>query len=319
MKTLTFKNGDTMPALGLGTWKSEPGVVGEAVKIALELGYRHIDCAAIYGNQAEIGMALAAALAAGTVSRSELWITSKLWNNSHGQANVIPALQQTLADLRLDYLDLYLIHWPVPLKADVGIPQTGADFISLADQPLADTWAGMQAAQAQGLCRHIGVSNFSVAKLQELQAVAGTQPEMNQVELHPYLQQPQMLEFCQESGMQLTAYSPLGSNDRPPALKVDDEPVLLADPQITEIATAHACSPAQILLAWALQRGTAVIPKSVNRTRLQENLEAAQLTLTDAEMATIHSLDKHRRYVDGTLWTMPGSPFTLETLWDEEA
>lgn len=317
MRMLTFKNGDTMPALGLGTWKSEPGVVGEAVNVALELGYRHIDCAAIYGNQAEIGAALADALAAGLVHRSDLWITSKLWNNSHGQAQVIPALQKTLADLRLDYLDLYLIHWPVPLKPEVGLPQTGADFISLVDQPLADTWAGMQAAQAQGLCRHIGVSNFSVAKLQSLQAVAGTPPEMNQIELHPYLQQPQMLAFCQEAEILVTAYSPLGSQDRPALLKMPDEPVLLDDSQIAAIASDHTCTPAQILLAWALQRGTAVIPKSVNRGRLQENLDAAQLTLTDAEMAAIASLDKHRRYVDGVFWTLPGSPFTLESLWDE--
>jgi alcohol dehydrogenase (NADP+) len=317
MKTVSFQNGDLMPALGLGTWKSHAGEVGEAVKIALELGYRHIDCAAIYGNEAEIGEALSMGLASGSVRRDDLWITSKLWNSSHGNANVIPALQKTLTDLRLDYLDLYLIHWPVAIQPGLVLPHSSEDFIDLADLPLSDTWAGMEAAQAQGLCRHIGVSNFSIKKLKGLYAAAQHPPELNQIELHPYLQQHDMLEFCRDMGVFLTAYSPLGSRDRPELLKVDDEPILLDDPVVLAIAASQGCTPAQVLLAWALQRGTLVIPKSIHRGRLSENLAAAEITLSTPEMMKLASLDRHRRYVSGSFWATEGSPYTLENLWDE--
>ncbi len=317
MKTLSFRNGDTMPALGLGTWKAAPGAVGEAVKLALESGYRHIDCAAIYGNEAEIGAALADCFASGVVRREDLWVTSKLWNTHHGKENVIPALQKSLLDLRLDYLDLYLIHWPVPLRTGSSLPPDGEAFLTLAECPLANTWSGMEAAQEQGLCRHIGVSNMSVKKLKALIEAAQFPPEMNQVELHPYLQQQAMLTFCQKAGVLLTAYSPLGSADRPASLKKEGEPILLADPTVAAIAQAQGCTPAQVLLAWAIQRGTAAIPKSVNQTRLQENLAADQVTLAIAEMNLIAELDRHRRYVDGTFWTSEGSPYTLANLWDD--
>jgi alcohol dehydrogenase (NADP+) len=166
MKKLVFKNGDTMPALGLGTWQAPRGEVGQAVREAIRIGYRHIDCAAIYGNEKEIGEALQAAFKAGEVQREELWITSKLWNTRHGQANVRPALEKTLADLQLDYLDLYLIHWPVAMKHVV--PHIPNQFIPLEEQPIADTWLGMEAVLDAGLTRHIGVSNFSVKKLKKL-------------------------------------------------------------------------------------------------------------------------------------------------------
>ena len=146
MKTLTFQNGDKMPILGLGTWQSQPGEVYTAVREAIRAGYRHIDCAAIYGNEVEIGQALRDAMAEGQVTRPELWITSKLWNNAHGRNNVEPALKKTLGDLGLDFLDLYLIHWPIPLKPEVSLPSSGADFLPLQESPLHLTWAGMEEA-----------------------------------------------------------------------------------------------------------------------------------------------------------------------------
>lgn len=317
MKTIQFNNGDQMPVLGLGTWKSAPGDVYNAVKTALRLGYRHIDCAFIYSNEAEIGQALTESFAEGVVSREELWITSKLWNDCHATEDVASGLQQTLTDLQLDYLDLYLIHWPVALKKGVFLPESGADLVSLETVPISATWAGMERLVDAGKCRHIGVSNFSLKKLTDLLATARIKPEMNQIELHPYLQQTGMLEFCAQNDVSLTAYSPLGSKDRPDGLKAEDEPILLEDPVIHAIAIEHNISLAQVLLGWALQRGTVVIPKSVNPERMAQNLAAAEVTLTTENMAAIAQLDRHRRYVDGSFWAMPGSAYTLTNLWDE--
>lgn len=316
METFEFANGDRMPALGLGTWKSEPGEVGAAVREALRIGYRHFDCAAIYGNQAEIGAALAGCMAAGLVQREELWITSKLWNDRHAEADVQPALEHTLGDLGLEYLDLYLIHWPVAHRRGVPGASSAADFLSLEERPLGETWLGMEAAREAQLCRHIGVSNFSLAKLTRLSESARLAPEMNQVELHPYLQQGELIAWCRANGVGVTGYSPLGSRDRTASLKAADEPDLLADPTLAEIAGRLNATPAQVLLAWALARGTAPIPKSIHAGRLAENFAAAELVLAPADLQRIAALDLDRRYVTGAFWVVEGGPYTLENLWD---
>ena len=306
-----------MPVLGLGTWNSAPGEVGAAVAQALGMGYRHLDCAPIYGNEAEIGAALHEAFAAGVVRREELFVTSKLWNDRHAPDDVLPALRRSLADLRLDQIDLFLIHWPVAHRRGVMFPQSASDFIPLERLPLVETWKGMEAAVAAGLARDIGVSNFSARKLEELAGAARIRPAVNQVELHPYLAQRELVEACRRHRVVVTAYSPLGSRARPETLRQEGEPVLLEDPQVRAVADRSGATPAQVLLAWGLQRGTAVIPKSVHPQRLAENLAAAALVLSKEDMRSLDALDRGRRYVDGSFWALPGSPYTLSGLWDE--
>ncbi len=317
MRSITLENNDQMPVLGLGTWKSRKGEVYQAVKTAIEMGYRHIDCAPIYGNEIEIGQALKECFDEKIVGREELWITSKLWNDHHQEKDVLPGLKKTLQDLQLEYLDLFLIHWPVAIDPETYKPGTAVGFIPLENLPVTETWRGMEAAKEAGLSKHIGVCNFSVRKLNQLVQEASQPPEMNQIELHPYLAQKEMLTFCSENGIHLTAYSPLGSPDRSPKIKAEKEPVLMDDPVLVEIAYEKNCSVAQVLIAWAIERGTAVIPKSVNPNRMRQNLAALDIELSQTEINRIHTLDQHYRYITGTFWTPEGSPYTLKNLWDE--
>ena len=317
MKYYTFKNGDKIPMLGLGTWKASTGEVYGAVMEAIKLGYRHIDCAWMYGNEIEIGLAIKDAISDGIVKREELWVTSKLWNNSHGKENVVPALKESLNNLQLDYLDLYLIHWPIAIKPEIKMPNKGGHYFSLKDIPIANTWQGFEEALEQGLTKHIGVSNFSVKKIKDLMSVCKIQPEVNQIELHPYLQQNSMFEFCKRENIHLTAYAPLSSKSTGFVKRGSTIPDLMTDAEIAKIAKELNISHAQVLLAWGVNRGTSVIPKSVNPERLKQNLEAADIEISADIMGRIAKLDKHYRYVDGRFWTIPGSGYTIENIWDE--
>jgi alcohol dehydrogenase (NADP+) len=316
-KAHRFANGDSLPLVGLGTWKSNPGEVYTAVREALRLGYRHIDCAALYANEADIGRALRDAMRNGEVTRRELWITSKLWCNAHGRENVGPALRKTLVDLELEYLDLYQMHWPIALQPTSILPGSAADFRPLSEVPLHETWAAMETAVDAGMVRHLGVSNFSVKKLRDLLPRCTIQPEVNQIELHPLLQQRELVQYCASRGIHVTAYAPLGSGDRPAFVKAPDAPVLLDDPVIRSIAEAHERTCAQVLIAWHVQQGNSAIPKSVTPARLRENLEAAELELSQAELARIAAMDQGYRMIDGAFWAVAGTPWTLQTIWDE--
>ncbi|MFY0593529.1 aldo/keto reductase [Roseivirga sp.] len=316
MNRLAFRNGDKLDAIGLGTWKSEPGEVGQAVREAIKVGYRHIDCAWIYQNEKEIGDAFQAAFADGDVSREELFVTSKLWNSFHAAEDVEKAVRESLEALQLDYLDLYLIHWPIAHQPGIVFSEEASGFAPIEDYPIADTWKAMEALVEKGLVKHIGVSNFNVVKLQKLIGTAKIIPEMNQVESHPLLAQNDLLAFCAENEILYTAYSPLGSRDRAPGMKGDAEPDLFEIDTLKKIAENHNVHPAQILIKWAEGRGTAVIPKSVNPARLKQNLASAEIDLSKEEMESINSLDKGYRFLDGKFWEREGGFYTAEALWN---
>lgn len=314
MKTLEFNNKDTMHCIGLGTWKAKGNAVKKAVKEALYVGYRHIDTAAVYENETEIGEALAEVFAEGKIFREDVFITSKLWNNAHKEGQVIPALQDSLKKLQLDYLDLYLIHWPVAFNG-VNYPQKPSDYYSLEEVPILETWEQMEKAKESKMARHIGVSNFSKKKLKDLVSKAKHKPEMNQVELHPLLQQKELLEYCKSENIYMTAYSPLGSGDRSEDMKAADEPNLFEIDLLQTIARNHNASIGQVLINWHLQRGTGVIPKSTSKEHIEENFKAASLDLSQNEMKTIEALDENKRFITGKFFEEPSKGY--ENIYDE--
>jgi alcohol dehydrogenase (NADP+) len=315
MKTLKFENNDTMHAIGLGTWKAKGNKLKDAIRSALATGVRHIDTAAVYGNEEEIGEVLAEVFAEGSIKREDVFITSKLWNDAHKESHVIPALQDSLKKLQLDYLDLYLIHWPVAFKPGVSFPSTPSDYLSLEEVPIEETWKQMEVAKESGYARHIGVSNFSKKKLKDLVDKAKHKPEMNQVEMHPLLQQKELVDFCKEENIFLTAYSPLGSGDRSSEMKAQDEPSLMEIESIKKIAKKHDATPAQVLINWHANRGTAVIPKSTTPSHIESNFRAAKVELDKEDMETIASLDKNYRFITGKFFEAPEKGYV--NIYDE--
>ncbi|KAM9796083.1 aldo-keto reductase family 1 member A1-B isoform 3-T3 [Syngnathus typhle] len=289
--------GRKMPLIGLGTWKSSPGQVKEVVKCALEAGYRHIDCAAVYGNEAEIGQAFAESFAQPHgVRREDVFVTSKLWNTCHHPEDVEPALQRTLRDLQLDYLDLYLIHWPMAFRrGEEAFPKAGSGSLLYDAVDYCATWGAMEQLLRKGLLRHIGLSNFNKRQLDHVLAAAHVKPAVVQVESHPYLAQTELLAHCRSLGVVMTAYSPLGSPDR--AWKRPDELTLMDEPVLATLAAKYCKSPAQILLRWQTQRGVVAVPKSVTPSRIRENLQVFDFTLSEEEMTSLAALNKNWRYI----------------------
>ncbi|XP_046455158.1 aldo-keto reductase family 1 member B1-like [Daphnia pulex] len=308
-----LNNGHEMPILGLGTWKSKPGEVTQAVKDAIDAGYRHFDCAFVYQNEAEVGQALTEKMASGVVKREELFITSKLWNTFHSPESVEPALKKSLSLLGLDYLDLYLIHWPISLIDKEGelFPKDDNDKLLYKSADHVDTWRAMEKCVEQGLVRSIGLSNFNSKQIQHVLDNCKIKPVVNQVECHPYLNQKRLIDFCKERDIHITAYSPLGSPDRPWAKPED--PSLLADPKIKAIADNYKKSTAQLLIRYQVERGVIVIPKSVTKTRIEQNFDIFDFQIGESDMQYIDSLDCNGRFCHVTWMNdSPDFPFSIE-------
>lgn len=296
-KSIVLNNGQVIPSIGLGTWKSDKNKVGDAVYYAVtNADYRHVDCAAVYGNEKEIGNAFKKIFEGNKVKREEVFVTSKLWNTEHDPALVEKACQKTLADLQLEYLDLYLVHWGIAFPHGGDIEPMGEDgLVKTVPVPLIDTWRAMEKLVEKGLVKSLGVANYTIPMIIDLLAYSKIKPVMNQVEVHPYNSQTELVEFCHKMGIAVTAYSPFGSQG-----KEKDKPI--NNSEIAKIAVAHNMTPAQILVRWLNQRGIVTIPKSVNPDRIKANLDVFNFELTPSEMDLIAKLNKGHRFVDPIDW-----------------
>ena len=314
-------NGARVPVIGLGTFGSDHvsgAEIAAAVLDAARIGYRHFDCAAVYGNEAQIGDAFTSIWKT-LAPREDFWITSKLWNDKHAAKDVVPSCKQSLRDLKLDYLDLYLVHWPFP---NFHPPGCNIDSRSPNARPyihaeFMETWGEMERLAEMGLVRHIGTSNMTIPKLELLLRDARIRPVCNEMELHPHFQQPEFLAYLFDRQIQPIGFCPLGSPARPERDRTASDTAPLEDPVIRVIANEHGVHPAEICLKWAVQRGEVVIPFSVNARNYAANLRAVvQDPLTPEEMRQMAATDRNCRLIKGDvfLWKQNQS---WHDLWDE--
>ncbi|XXG51308.1 hypothetical protein AAC387_Pa02g5113 [Persea americana] len=309
-----MNSGERIPLIGMGTGSpSTPhDVFISAFITAMEVGYRHFDTAATYGSEAPLGKAIALALQEGLImTRDELFITSKLGCTDAHHDRVLPALKQTLQNLELDYIDLYLIHWPVSLKpGEFKFPFNKEDLLPMDFKAV---WEAMEECQRLGLVKSIGVSNFSCKKLAQLMVNAKIPPAVNQVELNPAWQQRKLRDFCKENGILVSAWSPLGANGAPwGSLAVMESPIL------KEIAAAKGKSIAQVALRWIYQQGASVIVKSFNKERMKQNLKIFDWELSEEELLQISQIPQCKGFSGEPFISASGPYKTLQELWDED-
>jgi len=308
MQSLPIRDSKPLPSVGIGFWKVERPIVADVTHQAIAMGYRHLDCASDYGNEAEVGLGIERALADSLCSRDELWVTSKLWNTYHHPDHVETACKKSLRDLRLDVLDLYLIHFPIALAfvpfeeryppGWIFDPTATMPAMKPAPVPIHETWGAMERLVDQGLVKNIGVSNFGTSLLRDVLSYARIRPAVLQVESHPYLVQPKLLRYCQSESIAFTAFSPLGAPSYIPLGMATSSDSVLEHPIVQTIAAQVQRSPAQVVLRWGVQRGSAVIPKSSHPSRLAENLQLFDFELTADQMQSIQSLDRNQRFND---------------------
>jgi alcohol dehydrogenase (NADP+) len=317
----TLYNGAKIPVIGLGTFGSDnysAETIAQAVKTAIKMGYRHIDCASVYCNEKEIGAALAEVFAEGIVKREELWITSKVWNDKHDA--VVESCKQSLADLQLDYLDLYLVHWPFPNyhapKCDVTARQPNS--VPYIHENFMKTWGQMESLVDSGLAKNIGTSNVTIAKMKLILRDCKIKPVLNEMEIHPHFQQPELYTFMKENGVEVIGYSPIGSPGRPERDRTSDDTVDMEDPIIVAIAERLNVHPAVVCLKWAVQRGQITIPFSVKTDKMFNNLKGVtEGLLTEAEMEAVSKIDKNCRLIKGQVFLWESAK-GWEDLWDLE-
>jgi alcohol dehydrogenase (NADP+) len=316
----TLYTGAKLPAIGLGTFGSDRfsgEQIAEAVKGAISVGYRHIDCASVYLNEHLIGPSLREAMQGG-IKREEMWITSKLWNDKHGEKDVIPSCEKSLKDLQLDYLDLYLVHWPFPNYHAPGVDVSSRDPHArpyIHEEYMA-TWRQMEKLVKMGLVRHIGTSNMTIPKLKLVLRDAEIKPACNEMELHPHFQQPEFFKFVVDNGLVPIGFSPIGSPTRPDRDKAPEDTVDIQDSVIVKIARRLNVHPAVVCVKWAVQRGQVPIPFSIHRNEYLSNLQSAVSgPLTAAEMAEIAGIDKNCRLIKGQVFLWEAAR-DWEDLWD---
>jgi diketogulonate reductase-like aldo/keto reductase len=306
--TLQLTGGNQMPVIGLGLWKVDGSAAPALVEEAARTGYRHFDCASDYGNEVEVGAGLQKIERSGVVRREELWITSKLWNTNHAAEHVRTACERSLRDLKVDYLDLYLIHFPIALEYIPPEKRYPAGWFFDPDAaqprmkpvrvPISETWQAMEELVAAGLVKNVGVSNFGTSLLRDLLSHAENPPAVLQVEMHPYLSQEKLVRFCHDEKIAVTAFSPLGAPSYVPLGMATESDSVMNEHVVRHAAARHKKTPAQVVLHWAVQRGTAAIPKTTKAERLRENLSIFDFELSAEEMNAISALDRNRRFND---------------------